>query len=611
MKKSFLLLLLSPLFLFAQKSYQYSISLDNVTNDQIHVTLVPPAVESKELKFSFPKIVPGTYSISDYGRFIEHFVAYDINGNKIETQTSGPNAWAIDNTKGVSRIEYDMNDSYDSRLDNPIFEPAGSDIEKDSVYILNLHCLLGYFQNQMGAPIQLTVQHSAKFFGSTSLVDIDASTTKDVYVMQNYNEAVDNPIMYTIPDTAIVKVGTSNVLISVFSKKFSHRAKYIATRLDSLLQAQGKYLGGKLPVENYSFLVYMSDHDGLTGGFGALEHPYSSVYFMPEMTNEQLVPQLYEVAAHEFFHIVTPLAIHSEEIQFFDYDQPKMSEHLWLYEGTTEYHAQSVQVKYAFVSKEEFLAVIRDKMNQAQFAFNDSLPFTELSKGCLDKYEKEYPNVYAKGALIAMCLDLKLLQDSKGQYGLLNLIQDLSKTYDRNTPFKDRELFDIITKLTNPSVGEFLNRYIAGAEKLPFKEFLNFAGVNYENVIVAKQFSMGMVEIGYNPETKKLIVAGTKNMNDFGKKLGYQEGDEFLKINKTKITPAMFKAFRENWSSTVKEGDMLTIQVLRKTENGKSKKVKLSSPVFKSENKRYNILKFADNATEEQLKIRKAWLEPR
>lgn len=611
MKKSFLVLLLSPLFLLAQKSYQYSLSLNNVTNDQIHVTLVPPAIEGKEIKFSFPKIVPGTYSISDYGRFIENFNAYDNKGIKIETQTSGLNAWIIDNTKGISKIEYDLNDTYDSKLDNPIFEPAGSDIEKDSIYMLNLHCLLGYFQNKMEAPIELTVQHPSMFYGSTSLVDKDPSTTTDVFVIENYNEAVDNPIMYTIPDTAIVKVGTSNVLISVFSKKISHRAKYIATRLDSLLQAQGKYLGGKLPVENYSFLVYMSDHDGLTGGFGALEHPYSSVYFMPEMTNEQLVPQLYEVAAHEFFHIVTPLGIHSEEIQYFDYDQPKMSEHLWLYEGTTEYHAQSVQVKYNFLSKEEFLNVIRDKMNQAQFVFNDSLPFTELSKGCLDKYEKEYPNVYAKGALIAMCLDLKLLHDSKGNYGLLNLIQDLSKKYGKNKAFKDDELFEVITSLTNPSIEEFLKQFIAGAEKLPFKEYLNYAGVDYDNVVIAKQFSLGMVEIGYNQETKKLVVAGTKNMNDFGKKLGYHVGDEFLKINKTKISPSTFKTFRENWSTTVKEGDMLTIQVLRKMENGKLKKIKLSSPVFKSENKRYNILKFADNATEEQLKIRKAWLEPR
>ena len=51
-------------------------------------------------------------------------------------------------------------------------------------------------------------------------------------------------------------------------------------------------------------------------------------------------------AAHEFFHIVTPLSIHSEEIQYFDFNQPKMSEHLWLYEGSTEYHAHMVQEKY-------------------------------------------------------------------------------------------------------------------------------------------------------------------------------------------------------------------------------------------------------------------------
>jgi predicted metalloprotease with PDZ domain len=41
---------------------------------------------------------------------------------------------------------------------------------------------------------------------------------------------------------------------------------------------------------------------------------------------------------HEFFHIVTPLSIHSKEIQDFDYND-KMSEHLWMYEGVTEYFA--------------------------------------------------------------------------------------------------------------------------------------------------------------------------------------------------------------------------------------------------------------------------------
>jgi predicted metalloprotease with PDZ domain len=46
-----------------------------------------------------------------------------------------------------------------------------------------------------------------------------------------------------------------------------------------------------------------------------------------------------DVVSHEFFHIVTPLSIHSKEIQDFDYNDPKMSQHLWMYEGVTEYFA--------------------------------------------------------------------------------------------------------------------------------------------------------------------------------------------------------------------------------------------------------------------------------
>jgi predicted metalloprotease with PDZ domain len=353
----------------------------------------------------------------------------------------------------------------------------------------------------------------------------------------------------------------------------------------------------------------MSGGSGVSGGYGALEHSYSSLYYLPEMPDNILVPQLREIAAHEFFHIITPLNIHSEEIQYFDYDNPKMSEHLWLYEGTTEYHAQSVQVKYGFYSAKEFLETMKTKMTEAEFGFNDTLPFTEMSKGCLDTFEKQYPNVYAKGALIGMSLDLLLLHESKGKYGLMNLLNDLSKKYGKDKPFKDNELFDVITALAYPSVGSFLKTYVAGTARLPFKELLEYVGVNYTHVEKTKQFTMGQIEIGYNPETKRLIVSGTKNMNDFGKKMGYAPGDEILQINGKKISPMSFKTFRENWTSTVKEGDKLTLLVMRKTADGENKKVKLHSNVFKSEMSKYHIMNFDANATEEQLAIRKAWLE--
>ena len=54
--------------------------------------------------------------------------------------------------------------------------------------------------------------------------------------------------------------------------------------------------------------------------------------------------------AHEFLHIVTPLAIHAQQINDFDFYSPSMSKHLWLYEGVTEYTSVLVQVQQGLMS---------------------------------------------------------------------------------------------------------------------------------------------------------------------------------------------------------------------------------------------------------------------
>ena len=134
---------------------------------------------------------------------------------------------------------------------------------------------------------------------------------------------------------------------------------------------------------------------------------------MPEQTIDQMNQQLRDFAAHEFFHIVTPLNIHSEEIGSFDFNDPKMSKHLWMYEGMTEYFAGSVQVKYGLVSPEQYLQMISQKI-QIAGQFPRDLPFTELSLGALDEHADKYYNVYQKGALIGAALDIELRFLSNG-----------------------------------------------------------------------------------------------------------------------------------------------------------------------------------------------------
>jgi predicted metalloprotease with PDZ domain len=79
-----------------------------------------------------------------------------------------------------------------------------------------------------------------------------------------------------------------------------------------------------------------------------------------------------------------------------------MSQHLWLYEGITEYFSDNVQVKYDIISGKEYLHTLREKIINSSIKYNDTLSFTDLSKYTLLQHKEQYDNVYEKGALIGM-----------------------------------------------------------------------------------------------------------------------------------------------------------------------------------------------------------------
>jgi predicted metalloprotease with PDZ domain len=324
-------------------SYKFSIDLVNVDDDKVKVDLITPAIAKNTITYHIPRIVPGTYSEDDYGRYIEQFKAFDKRGDSLSVAKTDVNSWTISHADKLFKLSYFVNDSYDDgSTKQVIFEPAGSNIQKDTDYVINNHCFIGYFDHMKNIRYEINIKHSANMYGSTALADIDKSNSSDKFISESYNRIVDNPFMYDVPDTSFIKIGNTDVLISVYSPTKKITSKFLAQKLDTLLQAQGKYLGGKLPVDKYAFIIYLSATPGHSGGEGALEHSYCSFYYYPEREPDQLSTEFVNHAAHEFFHIITPLTIHSEEIQFFDFNHPKMSRHLWLYEGSTEYHAHMV-----------------------------------------------------------------------------------------------------------------------------------------------------------------------------------------------------------------------------------------------------------------------------
>ena len=438
----------------AKEEIKVAIDLNLVKDDKVMVTITPPAIKTSEIVFHIPKTVPGTYSADNYGKLIDDLKAFDKKGNELTTTKTDDNSWKINNSNTLDKITYWVNDTYDIEgsggFGKEIFSPAGSNILEGKNFVINTHCFIGYFDDKKEITYNVTIKHPASLFGATSLVDLDKSDTSDNFITARYFDLGDNPIMYSAPDYETFTVDGMEILFSVYSPNGKHSAKELLPSLEKTMRAQKAFLGSINSNKRYSVLLYLSDMKKKDAkGFGALEHHSCTTVVFPEMMpKDALGEQLKDVVSHEFFHTVTPLSIHSKEIQYFDYNNPKMSKHLWMYEGVTEYFANLFQVNQGLITPDAFYLRMVGKINQAS-KMNDTMPFTEMSANVLDApYKDQYLNVYEKGALIGMCVDIIIREKSNGERGILDLMKKLSKEYGPSKPFNDDELFAKITSLT-------------------------------------------------------------------------------------------------------------------------------------------------------------------
>ncbi|RZJ74085.1 MAG: peptidase M61 [Flavobacterium sp.] len=595
-------------FASAQKAaddIKVSIDLKNVKDDKVMVTVTPPAFTTDATTFFIPKIVPGTYSEDNYGKFIDDFKAYDKKGKELKVTKADDNSWKIAGAKSLAKVTYFVNDTYDIETSgvHEIFSPAGTNILAGENFMLNTHGFVGYFEGRNDVPYTINVSHPAALWGATSLIDTDPSAENDTFTSARYSDLVDNPIMYSKPDYTTFNVEGMDILISVYSPNGVVKAKDITPEMETMMRAQKRFLGPINSTKKYSVLIYLS---GLGAddakGFGALEHTTSTTVVMPEvMPLEDLISSLKDIVSHEFFHIVTPLSVHSKEIHNFNYNTPKMSEHLWMYEGVTEYFANLFMVNQGLMTEDAFYGRIAEKI-KASGDFDDTMNFTRMSKNILEKpYKDAYYNVYLKGALIAMCIDIQIRESSNGSKGILDLMQDLSKEYGSKKPFNDEDLFSKITALTYPEIGKFLTTYVAGSTPIPYDTY--FAKVGVSKTLIKKEGNPFLKEmqvpyISVNPAKEIFVLPGTED-NIFMSSLGIKADDIIAAINGTPYNLDTIEDMIVG-SMSWKTGDPITVKVKR---GGKEMTLKGTVKLPMEQIEGYH----ATDAS--KAKIREAWLK--
>jgi len=580
---TFLLILVSVSFIYPQQ--KFIVDLSDTSGHAFNVTLYPEQLTDKNKIYQFAASAPGTYEIMDIGRFVRSFHAYDNNNKEIETKQISTNQWEISSPTQTKKIQYSISDTWHSDIKyHAVFLMSGSSLEKDNA-LINGHCVFGYIEGMQSEPVYIKINRPSEWETGTALPE----NSDGYYTADNFDKVVDSPILTGRLSEAETKIGKCLIKIYTYSKTDIVKSADILSSVTNVLHAEDKFTNG-LPVDHYTFLFHFEDVTN-----GAWEHSYSSEYIYKEMPVAELVMgSLPAFIAHEFFHIITPLNIHSQLIEPFNFVTPVMSQHLWFYEGTTEWAAWILQLRAGLISLDEYLRAMRRQLITSEY-FKKDLSLRDLSINAY-KYPDQYQNIYEKGPVTSALLDIYLLKLSGGKKGLREIILELSQKYGVHKTFDENTFFDEFVKMTYPEIKTYIDRYIIHSDPLPIKEYFGWLGINYEetNGFDSSKFDLGF---GVSVADNRIVIANVPDTTI----TSMRSGDIINKLFNKPVT-------LENAQSAFmvlhgkKPGDEISLVL---TRNGKDFDVHWKLPVAV----RKHIFEVSQSPTPEQLALRDAWMK--
>jgi predicted metalloprotease with PDZ domain len=568
----------------------YEVNLNDRADDQFKVTLHVEGLRPENAIYQFAATAPGTYQVMDIGRFVRLFQAFDKKGREVKTQQISTNQWKIDQPEQVRTIQYHIAETWDTRVEKDvIYRMCGTSIEQDHV-LINGQGVFGFPTGMQASPLAVKLNYPTGWSVGTAL----DKNQNGYYLADTYDRIVDSPILLGRLTRAQTTVGGAAVEMYTYSKTDQVTSQQLLDGMKDMLSAAGQFLK-QLPVKRYTFLYHFEDES-----WGAWEHSYSSEYiFKEEPFSAQLAARATNIAAHEFFHVVTPLNIHSELIQQFNFITPTPSEHLWLYEGVTEWANGMMRLRGGLIDLPEYLTEMSQKV-QVDKQLDTTYSLSKLAMTCYTpEGQKQYVNIYHRGALVAALLDIRLLELSGGQRGLREVINELATTYGPNRPFPEKEFFTIFTQKTYPEIADFFTRYIKDAQPLPLQEYYGKLGIRYTPTAMTgkKLPSLGMRLVPAN-DTIRL-----RQVSEPLRQSGLQDNDELVSFNQQAVSPTTFTTLRDQIRS-LKAGDSYEVTVRR---NGQLVTVKPAMQEI-DEVKRYSF-EPDSQASPQQLQLRERWLK--
>ncbi|RSK24048.1 M61 family metallopeptidase [Hymenobacter metallilatus] len=535
-----------------------------------------------------PVWAPGSYLVREFAKNVEGFEA-TAGSEKLRTEKVSKNTWRVYHPKAKAfRVHYRVY-AFELSVRTSFVDAAHGYVNGTSVFM--------YPAEGKMLPSTLEVKPAAGWSQvSTSLQPAGGTFT---FRSSSYDELADSPIeignqkLYTFTAN-----GTPHTVAMFGDPKVDEQR---LTRDMQRVCEEAHKVVGQNPLNRYVFIVHNIDR-----GTGGLEHLFSTTLSVSRnaYSSEAGWKGFLGLVAHEYFHLWNVKRIRPVALGPFDYDQENYTRMLWVSEGGTEYFSNLIVQRAGFLSPDEYLGDLSNGITRVENTpGNKQQSAAESSFDAWIKYYRPNENsantgisYYDKGEVIGAVLDLMIIQETKGQKHLDDVMRYLYDQYytKLGRGFTDQEYQDAVAKVAGRRFDDFFRRYVYGTETLPYEQALGYAGLKLTiTPAPATDVALGA---SISPAGGRQTVSSVQRDGSAWQG-GLSVGDEILSLDGARLTddPNKLLAGRA-------VGSEVKLLVAR---DGQIREIRF--PLLAATTRRYRIERVANPTAEQQTALAK-WL---
>jgi predicted metalloprotease with PDZ domain len=474
---------------------------------EVRVTVAEPAPEGQV--FALPAWIPGSYMIRDYAKHVVT-VRAESDGRDVVVEKLDKSRWR------AAPAERELVLVLEVYAHDPSVRGAHLDLTHA---FFNGTCVFPAVTGQEDRPCDVEILPPEKPVGQHWRV-ATAMRRKGaepygfgLYAAADYAELVDHPVeIGERPSGVFVVRGVPHAIAIRGNTRVD--MKRLCHDLQSICETHMSLLGVPADLDRYLFLLHAP-----ASGYGGLEHRWSSANIcardnLPARGDEGVSNEyrtFLGLVSHEYFHLWNVKRMKPAAFTPYDLSQETHTTLLWVFEGITSYYDDLGLVRSGLIDTGSYLELLgqtitrvlrgsgRRRQSVAQSSFDTWTKFYKQDANAANAIV----SYYAKGALIALSLDLKLRGDSAGRITLDDVMRAAWARWGESADGMPEDGFeDLCIELAGSDLGDFLDAAIRGTGELPLEKLLRSHGIEYH-----LRRSMGAKDRGGKP-------AGNGNLPD-------------------------------------------------------------------------------------------------